>query len=160
MSETINVLKELWPVYLFIVGNWAWYKFFYRKERRLFKNIKRPIAVIGTESKPMTHEVKLLERVGFFNVESPSTDSRTTDLLGDKRLLIIGYTAGTDILKQSIEAVRSRDVPLIVYAGPRDITDEDMKLLQSYSNHSMCNTPLRLISDVFAIMATYPETIQ
>jgi len=129
----------------------------HKKEWRLFKNISRPIGIIATEDKPMTHEAKLLERVGFFNVGAPSSDSRAVDLLNGNRLIIIGYSPNSSTFKTAFNAAKEREIPVIVYAGPTRIVDEDMTLLQSYSHHSMCNTPLRLISDVFALMSTYPE---
>lgn len=151
------IVQYLWPLLAPVVGLWVWFTFFRKKEQRLFKNIQREIAVLGTKARPMGHEVKLLRRSGLFNVDEPETDTRSLDFLKDKRLLILGYTPGMKDFQKVVEAARANSVPLIVYAGPRDITDEHMPILQSYTYHTMCNTPLRLISDVFAIMSTMPE---
>ncbi|MEN9327417.1 MAG: hypothetical protein RI947_225 [Candidatus Parcubacteria bacterium] len=157
MGNVISIIQLLWPVIGGMIGGYAWFHFFHKKERRLFKNIQRPITIIATEDKPMAHEAKLLERVGFFNVGTPSSDVRAVDVMNGSRLVIIGYSPNSQIFKDSFNAAKQREMPVIVYAGPTHITDEDMKLLQSYSHHSMCNTPLRLISDVFVMMGTYPE---
>lgn len=157
MSDVITIIKDVWPIVVAVVGGSAWYRFVYKKERRLFKNIQRPIGVIATEDKPMTHEVQLLKRVGFFNVGGPSNDGRAIDLMNGNRLMIIGYSPNSARFTEAFNAAKQREIPVIVYAGPTRITAEDLELLQGYSHHSMCNTPLRLISDVFAVMATYPE---
>jgi len=157
MVDPISLLQLIWPLVGGMLGAFALFKFFHKKERRLFKNIQRPIIVIGTEDKPMTHEFQLLRRVGFFNVKHHASESRAADLMNGNRLIIIGYSPNSQTFKDIFNAAKQKEIPVIVYAGPTRITSEDMDLLQSYSHHSMCNTPLRLISDVFALMGTYPE---
>lgn len=157
MTDILTIIQTLWPIIGGIIGGLAWYQFFHKKERRLFKNIQRPIGIIATEDKSMAHEAELLRRVGFFDVGNPSSDGRAADLMNDKRLVIIGYTPDSQAFKDAFNAAKQREVPVIVYAGPTRISNDDMTLLQGYSHHSMCNTPLRLISDVFSVMSTYPE---
>ncbi len=157
MPDIITIIQILWPILGGIIGTWGWFMFFHKKEHRLFNNLKRPIAIVATSDKPMLHESVLLKRVGFFNVEEPASDGRVTDLLNGKRLVIIGYSPDSQTFKDAFNSAKQREIPVVVYAGPTRINDSDMSLLQSYSHHSMCNTPLRLISDVFAIMSTYPE---
>ncbi len=157
MTDVLTIIQILWPIIGGIIGGLVWYQFFHKKERRLFKNIQRPIGIIATEDKSMAHEAELLRRVGFFNVGNPSSDGRAVDLMNGKRLVIIGYTPDSQAFKEAFNAAKQREVPVVVYAGPTRISNDDMALLQSYSHHSMCNTPLRLISDVFAVMSTYPE---
>ncbi len=140
-----------------VIGSVAWYRFFRKREQRLFKNINRPIAIIATEKNPMQHECDLLRRVGFFHVGTPSTDERAPDMLNGNRLVIIGYSPKSRGFEDAFIAAKQRDIPVIVYAKPGEIEPDDMCLIQGYSHQSMSNTPLRLISDVFAIMSTYPE---
>lgn len=160
MTDALTILKIIWPLIGGLIGASAWYRFYRKKERRLFRNIQRPICIIGTTDKPMDHEAQLLERVGFFNVGKPSSDGRAIDLLNGKRLAILGYTPDSRVFKEAFNAAKQREIPVIVYAGPTRITPEDLELLGTYSHYSMCNTPARLISDVFAIMSTYPEDIR
>lgn len=156
-----NLLLTLLQILISLIGGAigaaAWTRFFLKKETRLFKNIQRPIGIIGTSDMPLQHEAVLLKRVGFFNVETPSSDTRAIDVLDDKRLVIIGYTPKSTQFKEVFEAAKQRAIPVIVYSGPASIEPDDMKMLQAYSHHSMCKTPLRLVSDVFALMSTYPE---
>lgn len=156
-----NLLLTLVQILISLVGGAVgaatWVRFFRKKETRLFKNIQRPIGIIGTSDMPLQHEAVLLKRVGFFDVETPSSDTRAVDVLDDKRLVIVGYTPQSEQFKEVFQAAKQRAIPVIVYSGPARIEPEDMTMLQSYSHHSMCNTPLRLVSDVFALMSTYPE---
>ena len=157
MELMLSLAQVIWPLIGGLIGAFAWSKFFRKKERRLFTNIKRPIGMVATEDMPMAHEAELLRRVGFFDVGTPASDGRSTDLMNGYRLVVIGYTPGSSAFKEAFTAAKQREIPVIVYAGPTRISNDDMALLQSYSHHSMCNTPLRLISDVFAVMSTYPE---
>lgn len=141
-----------------IGGSIGWLKFFRKKETRLFKNIRRRIAVVSTDAKPMSHEVALLRKSGLFtDVSEPSSDARSVDYFKGARLIIIGYSKSMANLQQIIDVARTHEIPVLVYAGPREISDEHMDILQGYTYHSMCNTPLRLVSDVFAVMSTTPE---
>lgn len=157
MLDLTNFIQLLWPIVGGLIGTWGWFQFFHKKERRLFKNLQRPIGIISTEDKPMAHESILLKMVGFFDIKEPSSDGRAIDLMNGNRLIIIGYSPNSQDFKNAFNAAKQHEIPVIVYAGPTRITEEDMKLLQGYSHHSMCNTPLRLISDVFAMMSTLPE---
>lgn len=153
----LTILQILYPLVAGAIGAAAWVRFFRKKETRLFKNIQRPIGLIGTRDISLHHEASLLQRVGLFNVGTPSSDVRAADVLDDKRLVILGYTPQSAEFKEAFLAAKQRAIPVIVYSGPARIEPEDMTMLQAYSHHSMCNTPLRLVSDVFALMSTYPE---
>lgn len=139
------------------VGLIIWAIFFYRKERRLFRNIRRPILVVGTADKPMDHEANLLKQVGLFNIQRGAADARARDMIGNHRLVIVGYSRDSEVFERTFKASATHQVPVIVFANQGDISDEDMTLIQDYTYQSICNTPLRLVSDVFALMSTFPE---
>ena len=153
----LTLLQILMSALFGAAGAWAWLKFFQRKERRLFKNIQRPIGIVGTTDVPMHHEAALLKRSGLFNVDEVSSDTRAADVIDDKRLIVIGYTPNSSAFKAVFKAAKNQRVPVIIYSKPGAITQEDLAVIQGYSHHALCNTPLRLTSDVFALMSTYPE---
>lgn len=159
MLDAISLLQLLITLATGAIGAALYSSFFFQKERRLFKNIKRPIGVVATESKSMTHEVELLRKVGFFNIGNPSSDPRCMDLMKDVRLVIIGYTANQHFRDCYTEATRL-GIPVVIYARQGEIEKDDWSHIEKYTNYSICNTPLRLISDVFAIMSTYPEDLK
>ncbi len=164
MFTTITLIQSLWSLLCGAIGGGAiiaaWILFFFKKERRLFKNMKRPICIIGTEANSLEHEASLIDRVGFFCIDRPSTDTRVVDTLNDHRLVVIGYSPNSTSFIEVFNAVKARLIPIIVFAAPSQITDEDVNLIKSYSHVSICNAPTRLISDVFAIMSTYPEDLK
>ncbi len=135
----------------------TWLYFFYRRERRIYKNIRRPICVIGTEDKPMEHESKLLKDVGFFNIERLSDDKRSIDVISKHRVVVLGYSPNSDFFWQVFETAKARLIPIIVFASVDQIDPKDAVVIQDYSYVTICNTPIRLISDVYSLMCTYPE---
>jgi hypothetical protein len=142
-----------------VLSTWAWCRWWLKREIRLIKNLNRPILILGTEDQPLDHEVDLLKRTELFpHLEGPKPDPRSVDLLNGKRLAIIGYSPN-EHFRNAYKAAQVREIPVLVYAAPDQISREsgDMELIRSYSHHSLCNTPLRLVSDVFALMSTYPE---
>lgn len=157
MLDFISFAQILVSVIVSLSVAVGWCCFFYRKERRLYKNIKRSIGIFPTESIDMKHEKNLLDRTKLFDVHMAATDVRAKDCITDHRLAIIGYSPESDMFREVFCDAKKEKIPVIVYSKPGRIDKEDMELIQGYSNQSMCNTPLRLISDVFAIMSTYPE---
>lgn len=107
----------------------------------------------------MEHEVRLLKDVEFFNIDSFAADGRSVDLINDRyRLVILRYEQGSKAFWHIYEQLAAKQILVIIYSAPMEIDmKQDMKRLQEYSLHTLCNTPVRLLSDVGAIMATYPE---
>ena len=134
-------------------------KFRNAKDNRLYQNIKRPFAVISTEHQPLTHEVDLLERTKFLKPQHFGVGGRSLQLLDDikPRLLVIGYSANSAIYTQAFDYARSHSLPLVVFT-PGQITDtQDLAGIKAYSYGSLCQTELRLVSDIFSVMSTFPE---
>jgi siroheme synthase (precorrin-2 oxidase/ferrochelatase) len=128
-----------------------------KREKRLFKNISRPVAVVATESRPMDHEADLLDKVGLFKIKHFTADPRVTSMLDGYRLIVLGYTPNSAVFGAVFSAAQTKGIPVIVYASPGQIIPQDLTAIQGYTNHAMCNAPMRLVSDTFAIMSTFPE---
>ena len=128
-----------------------------KREKRLFKNISRPVAVVSTEARPMDHEADLLDKVGLFKIKRFTADPRAASMIDGHRLVILGFSPNSAVFRAVFAAAQAKNIPVIVYAGPGDISREEFATIQTYTNHTVCNTPLRLISDTFAIISTYPE---
>lgn len=142
-----------------VSGLTAYAKFRKAKDNRLYRNIKRPFAVISTEQQPLTHEVDLLERTKFLKPQHFGVGGRSLQLLGDikPRLLVIGYSPNSTTYKQAFDYARNHSLPLVIFT-PRQITDpQDLADIKTYSFGSLCQTELRLVSDIFSVMSTFPE---
>ncbi|MHB1086220.1 MAG: hypothetical protein ACYCZ0_00545 [Minisyncoccota bacterium] len=132
--------------------------FMMKKEVRLFLNRKRPIKIFYAKggSLDMKMETKTLRESGFFKIpEDPTDDFRDCHRLTNHGLIIIGYAPGMEGLKDILDAVKAKRIPLIVYTKER-LSPEDQALLETYPWYSLCNVPLRVVSDAFTILSTFP----
>lgn len=136
----------------------AFFRFSLGKEVRLFLNRRRPIMIFKSADQSMEMETKILKDSGLFTIkEDPTASHQNTDRIKDHGLIIVGYTKGMPGFSNILAAAKQHQIPIIVYASPSAITSEDFKLITDYSYHSVCGLPLRLVSDVFAILSTFPH---
>lgn len=135
----------------------AFIVFFLKKEWGLFINRRRPIMIFKSEDQNMGIAFNLLSDSKLFKIETPTENYQDSVRLNKHSLVIVGYTKKMQGLKNIIDEAKNRRVPVIIYAKPSEIDQEDMKILEAYSYHSICNTPLRLVNDVFTILSTYPN---
>lgn len=129
-----------------------------KKEARLFLNRKRPIKIFYAKGQAlnMAMETKTLRESGFFNIPEDPTDSyQDCHRLANHGLVIIGYTPGMEGLRDILDAVKAKRIPLIVYTKAR-LAPQDQALLETYPWYSLCNVPLRVVSDAFTILSTFP----
>lgn len=135
--------------------------FMFKKSRRLSKNLSRPLAIIPSKDDDMASEHRLLQDTGFFpHLQMLSPNGRSVDSIDEQhRLVILRYDKRSSYLWDTYETLRSKRIPVIIYAKPDEIDrkTDHMARIQGYSYHTLCNTPTRLLSDVWAIMATFPE---
>lgn len=125
--------------------------------KRFTDNVARNVAVISTEQQSMDHEADLLHRVGYFKIKRMSADERNLNLIRGFVLLVVGYSPDSKVYKASLAYAKSNDLPIIVFSGKHRLSNEDRDELKDYSFSSLCETELRLVSDVFAVMSTFPE---
>lgn len=140
-------------------GAGAYLRFIRKKERRLFDNWKRPVAIIPSLEHPMANELRLLKKTAFLdNVEMLAADSTSASLITDRhRLVVLRYEKKSSYFWNVYEQMMVRQIPVIIYAEQGAIDPKDFPRIQKYLYHTICNTPVRLLSDVAAIMAAYPS---
>lgn len=162
MDAALAYLKEQWPqilqwiVSLGLVAGGIDLKLAQKKQKRVLANLSRPIMVIGTDGEDMQSQVELLRKVDLFTVDYHRSDKATDHLSDHHRLLILGYGDKAQF-DRAFECARTRRVPVLVYAKPDSVPKEDRDKISGYSFAALCNTDLRLVSDVFAVMSTFPE---
>lgn len=126
--------------------------------KRLISNVGRQMAVISTEKQSMEHEADLLDRVGYFKrIKRLGADERSLNLLHDTSLIVIGYSPNSKVYKATLLYAKANKLPIVVYSGNHRLSQEDLTDLKQYSFSSLCETELRLVSDVFAVMSTFPK---
>lgn len=164
MADWIDLIKEHGPTIaqwvigfgLGVGGGASVVQLALRKQRRVLTNLRRPIMVIGTGDTDMIDQIKLLKEVDLFTVTDHRGDKATDFVKPEHRLLVLGF-AENDRYNRAFECARSRGIPLLIYAKPGSISSDGMSKISGYSYASLCNTDLRLVSDVFSVMSTFPE---
>lgn len=158
-ADALTIFINLWTVGAAVLGALGVGVFAFRKTRRMSKNLSRPLAIIGSSEDSMAYEKHLLESTKFFKpISLLDGDHRATDLIDDRyRLVVLRYQANSSHFWSIYEKLQSKQIPVVVYAKPGEIRGDDIQRLQKYLHHTLCNTPVRLLSDVWAIMSTYPE---
>lgn len=146
--ETIPPIKRLFS---FLIGLW----FVCKKDLRLIQNLRRPIMVIGSSGKDMSLIINLIQDAGFFRMEPPSRTAQSTDRIRRHSIVVIGYTSGESEMGKIIEAVKAKSIPVIIYATPNEINEEDEKLIREYSYAEIANSPFRLMNLIFSILSTH-----
>ncbi len=163
-ADIATIVQTTWPILTATVagggilglgGGIAGARFILKKERRLLSNMKRQVVVISTENQMMDHEAELLERVGYFKVKRVSSDVRNLTLLDGSAVIVVGYSPNSQVYEGSFDYAKSHKLPFIVFAGKHRLSNEDRDVLKTYSFSSLCETDLRLVSDVFAVMSTF-----
>lgn len=158
LATAFDVYTIIWILISNVILFFCFFRFFFLKERRLFKNRKRPIMIFKSRDQSMELETKLLRDSKFFNIpEDPTDKHQNTDRIKNHGLIIVGYSPGMDGFQNILSASKSKQIPIIIYAAPGAITEEDYKEICKYSYHSICNLPLRLVNDVFTILSTFPH---
>ena len=133
-------------------------KFHNKKEKRLFDNIQRPVALMPSKADGLEVESRLLKAVDFFTVDLLPTDVRSLDEITAKYRLVIVRYESSERFWRIFGALADRQIPIIIYSKPAEIKVPELEKIQGYySRYTLCNTPVRLVSDVFAIMSVYPE---
>lgn len=141
----------------------AYINSFYKRERIIFNNLKRPIKMFypsSSSGNSMDMEFKLLTKSGLFNVEKPTNDSRDTVNITNHSLVILGCNKQMANFDSIFDKVQQEKIPILVYTfGDNEaLKPEHWKKLNKYPYYSVCNSPLRLVSDVFTVMSTFPSS--
>ncbi len=143
-----------------------------KRELRFFKNAKRPVFLFEFGEK-LSSAKAALQDTGFIpNVEGPFSSPADADRIGRAGLVVISFPSEPpqpdqeteehkrqkELFFQVFEKAKQRDLPILVYAEGGGIKRCFARL--AYSRAAVCNFQLRLISDVFAVLSTYPEQKQ
>lgn len=170
MIETIwNNLIIAFDIYAFLrfaiffalgaVSCFAFLRFFFHKEIKLFKHLKRKIYLLKTGTSTLETERELLQKNGLFVVSD-----RVMDLNSDLSLLqtldsfaifVVGYSTEYANYQSIIDHAKSNCIPVIVIAKPDEIKDH-MTIFRQYIYFEMCNTPARLLSTIFNLSLITP----
>lgn len=169
--STLSLLHWLILVTVYVVsvaaGAVLFLKWFLKKERRLYRNLKRPIMIITPTDKSngqipgkeMFVERDLLTRNGFLKLDGAVTDYRSFNPRNNHCLVVLGYDSEMAGLDEVLQKVKQLQIPLIVYTYNTNvgvISDGHRQLFDSYPLTLYANFQLTLINHIFATLAVYP----
>ncbi|MCA9730910.1 MAG: hypothetical protein H6696_14185 [Deferribacteres bacterium] len=149
-------------IVIFVAGKWFW-----RKERRLYRNLKRPIMIITPTNENngsipgtnMAYEKKLLSDNGFFRIDGDVCDYKAFNPNNNHCIVVLGYHKEMDGIGDVLTKIKSLHIPLIIYTYGKNvnaITESHKKEFDRYPFILYANFHLTLINHIFTTLATYP----
>ncbi len=137
--------------------------FVYRKERRLFKNVKKSIVFLNltTDSEAMKLESEIIKKGKFFKVPEIMGDSRIIDTLdiSTYSLIVLGINESTEAehFKKTYQNITGCKKPVIIYTlGNRNVPFlHSESYIKDYYQHTIATTPIRLVGDIFTVLSTF-----
>ena len=158
--EIIDVVWSVAEVVVNLVLAVPVAKFFLGKERRLYKNISRPILLLEASEGGLKREeriingTKIMKTCGRINYR---LDPDAVLGVSNERAIVIQYSE-SDAFGNLMNRMIDSHLPVVVFSRVNEIKDaEILKKIHGYSYGSMANTPTRLLSDLFALMNMMPE---
>lgn len=157
-ANITQIISNLWPVLLTAFTAIGLAIFSIKRNWRISKNISRPMAVISLGDE-MNSEYNLIKKSGYFKKAKtkPFDDRAADDITDDYALVVLRYHKDNKTFWRLYEKLASAGRWIIIYSDPAEIPINDLKRIQKYSYYSVCNTPVRLLSDIWATMAVKPE---
>lgn len=131
-----------------------------KRERIFFNNLKRKIKVFYPpyeNNKEMEVEFEEIQKNRLFNADFKTCDIRKINNIDTKSLVIIGCGSDFSYFESVYLKATQYKIPVIIYTygDSRALESKHWDLLNTYQWYSVCNTPIRLISDIFTILSTF-----
>ena len=135
--------------------------------RRLAKNLGRKIFVYcppnvrrsDGEVKDMRREVEYYKNSKYFKVGEIVTDFNSIEekSIQEAGIVVVGYDTEMIHFENMVEMVKRHNKPLVIYTFELGIqlTTEHKRIFNNYKWIALSSMPLRLVSDIFAIMASF-----
>lgn len=165
--DQINKIQNAWTViWLFVVcisfiiafGVWLW--FFYRKESRLFRNLKRKVYFFRMKgsSCDLEKERYLVDTNGFFTADNAVREFSPTilDTIVGPSVVVMAYSPKCVEYQLFLESALTKKVPVLLFAKPSEIDSKHNALFAEYPYLQVCNYGSRLLTSLFDICAITP----
>lgn len=173
MNEIINVtgdiltIKEILIIIFYFLVNVVvvvgFIFFIYRKERRLFKNIKKKIIFLNltNDNSALEVEENILKKSKFFKAPEKVSNPEAINALSlqNYSLIVLAINEETDSssFKEVYEKIVSHKKPVIIYTlGNRNVPFlHSETYIKDYYQHTIATTPIRLTGDIFTVLSTF-----
>ncbi len=163
--DQIGRIQVIWIIVGYVairvIGFLIWTNFFYKKEKRLFRNLKREVHFIKFEGSQhdLETETRLIKENGFFKVENEikQYSENLISSIEQKAAIVVSYSPTFTGYQKLIDFLQPKKIPLVILAksDPR-ITSEHTAIFDQYPYHQVCNGTSRLLTSLFSICAITP----
>ncbi len=152
-----------------IIGSilvFSFLKWYFRKEFKIYKNLKRSIYIFTFGSDNFNDTELLIKKSCLFHCPSFINNSneisidRVLQEFDNFSLFILGYdeSISIGIYQKIISSAQERKIPVIVFTKDnRRITPEHKAIFDRYNFFEMCNTNLRLLSLLYTLCVVLPK---
>lgn len=145
------------------IGSFTTYKVIntiFQREKIFFHNLQRTIKVFYPpyeNNKEMEVEFEEIKNNHLFNADFKTCDIRKINNIDIKSLVIISCGSDFSYFESVYIKATQYKIPVIIYTygDSRALESKHWDLLNRYQWYSVCNTPIRLISDIFTILSTF-----
>ena len=155
-----DLLVFLFYFFIGVLACFAFLRFWFRKEVRLFRNLGRKIYLIKTGIADLETERHMLVKNGLYavneNVLNLSQDTKQLQTLENFAVFVIGYDPGYVNYALMVDHAKDRNIPIVVFARPTEITADHMSIFQQYVYFEMCNTSARLLTTILNLSLVMP----
>lgn len=159
-SNAQNVWFLLYPVVVGFIWFLLWLAFFYKKERRLFRNLKRKVYFLRIDGSTcnLEKEQNLICENGLFKAEKSvrQYSNGLIETIEGKVVLVVSYSPSFLDYANLIVSLKNKKIPVIILAKPREITPEHENIFADYPYLQVCNYTSRLLTSLFDICAVTP----
>lgn len=165
--DQLGRVQIIWLLVAYVVvrliGFLIWSKFFYQKERRLFKNLKRKVYFLKfpDSQHDLQTETRLIQKNGFFKADSDVKNYSDNLLhsIEEKAAIVISYSPTYNGYQRLIDSLQPKKIPLVILAksdSSNRILPEHTAIFDQYPYHQVCNGTSRLLTSLFSICAITP----
>jgi len=160
--EFFDFIENCWGKLLLVFIVFTFLFFLLKKEWILFKNLRKKILFMYA-SEDIPEEFYQIEKTKLFKIENKKTtnDKRIFDCVKEYKIIIFYFDEKTQVeklLQNIMNYSSSSEKQIIIYAkGSQLLTKEQFNMLYNYIHISICNTPIRLLNDIYTIMTLFPS---
>ena len=160
LSNGVGFWSLVYPVVIYAICFFIWLKFFHKKEKRIFNNLKRKVYFLKIDGSTcnLEKEQNLINKNGLFRAEKSvrQYSKGFIETVNEKAVIVFAYSAVFPDYQDLIDSLKNKEIPAIILAKPREIIPEHESIFSDYPYLQVCNYTSRLLTSLFDICAVTP----
>ena len=145
-----------------IIMSFLFFNYLYKKEFRIFRNLNRSIFIFSSDdSLNLRNEYDTLKSTKLCkNISQPEKlELKSLDKINKFSVVIIGYSSSYQYYSKVFDLLKSKGIPVIVYAPREKVIPAHMDIVNQYLYWELCNIPSRILPAIFnlALIISYEK---